>query len=379
MYVDPRVYTHIPHGNACDVEIGPGEEAIEVRFAADPRGGPEALWFCFRVHIEARGEDDRLTLVLRNPDTLLGGTPATRMRPVVRHGTGEWGRLGTGELQVLPDGRLEVAWTVVPEAAYFDMAYCYPYGAAELSQLIRDTEPFYAVDSIGVSQGGRPLLRLSNQYGSQGSTRPGLYLIARQHAGETPGSWVLDGFLRAMAEAPEVAPLLWAVPFADTDGVEQGDYGKDAFPYDLNRAWSTPPMRHEAVVIGADIRHWQDRCEPALLMDLHAPGGCENDGIYAFLPQSSEIEEYCKATDFWAATMGRALGSDFAAPDFARQATYPSRWPTPTLSAFCCLNDIPGFTLEVPYALIGDRVLSREDYQEAGRRMAHGVIDALRG
>ena len=115
--------------------------------------------------------------------------------------------------------------------------------------MIQETGSFWRVDTIGVSQGGRPLLRLSNDYGRPKGERPGVFLMARQHSGEVSGAWVLDGVLRRFAELGEAAPLVWAIPLANIDSVEQGDYGKDNFPYDMNRAWGKLPMRHETLVL----------------------------------------------------------------------------------------------------------------------------------
>ena len=156
------------------------------------------------------------------------------MRPVVRGGRlstrgdasdGDWQRLEAGIVGQLPDGRTCVTWVVgappgPPYPSYLDVAYCYPYGLPEVEALMRETEGYWQADIIGVSQGGRPLVRLSNAYGQAGGQRPGLYLIARQHSGETPGSWVLDGFLRHLVLLGEAAPLVWSVPLTNIDGVE---------------------------------------------------------------------------------------------------------------------------------------------------------------
>ncbi len=38
-----------PNGNVCDVAIREGKGIAEVEFAAAAHGGPESLWFCFRI------------------------------------------------------------------------------------------------------------------------------------------------------------------------------------------------------------------------------------------------------------------------------------------------------------------------------------------
>jgi two-component system NtrC family sensor kinase len=56
-------------------------------------------------------------------------------------------------------------------------------------------------DTIGLSQDGRDIVRLANTYGKVGENKSGLYFLARQHCGETPGSWVLDGALEQFSRA----------------------------------------------------------------------------------------------------------------------------------------------------------------------------------
>jgi hypothetical protein len=221
---------------------------------------------------------------------------------------------------------------------------------------------------------------LSNGYGEVGGDRPGLYLVARQHSGETPGSWVLDGFLRHVASLGHGAPLVWAVPLANADGVEGGDYGKDNFPYDLNRAWGQPAMRHEVLVYKRDTQRWRARCRPVLALDFHAPGACETGGIYCYVPSPSEYAELYQEILGWTAALKSALGSEYAADTFERVADYPSRWKTPNFSRhFWAQGGLCSFGIETPYAMVGDLVLTRARYREAGARIARGVLSRMIG
>ena len=77
-----RVRTDIPFGNACDVDISVDNGVPVISLAADPHGGPEALWFCFRI------EDDRVPpysgpagLVLKNMQNMLGGSKPAAFHP----------------------------------------------------------------------------------------------------------------------------------------------------------------------------------------------------------------------------------------------------------------------------------------------------------
>jgi hypothetical protein len=316
---------------------------------------------------------------------MLGGDPPQYMRPVVRYGAEPetWQRLGEGRVTRRPDGQTRVAWEVrapqsASESAFADVAYCYPYGRIEVEALVRSSGGYWQADSIGLSQDGRSVLRLSNDYGQVDGQRPGLYLMARQHSGETPGSWVLDGFLRQIAALGEAAPLVWAVPLANVDGVEGGDYGKDNYPYDLNRAWGRPPMRHEVLVFQADLGRWAERCNPALVLDMHAPGACETSGIYCYLPDPAVHSRFHQEALSWTASIKGALTPVYAADCFERVARYASRWETPRCTGYCwSRHGVCGLGVETPYAMAGDLVLTREHYREAGARMAAGVVAKL--
>lgn len=373
-----RVETDIPFGNACDVEISCLNGIPAVSFSPDPHGGPEALWFCFRVtDDDSSGHPTTVSLALKNTDNLLGGGRPLNFRPVVRESEGEWKRLAQGEVIEHDDGRRSVLWTIRASALPMDVAFCFPYGPDELDALAGGCPGIWMRDTIGVSQGARPIVRLSNCRGEPSGGRPGVYLIARQHSGETPGSWVMDGFLRRIAGAADAAPLVWAVPFANIDGVMQGDYGKDNFPFDLNRAWGTPPMRHETQVISRDVRRWQARCRPVLALDFHAPGGSENEGVYCFPSRPPGDDGLAESIGEWAERLRSALTGEFAAADFQRTGNYASRWNTPTFCDYLSeILRVPAISAETPYACIGERALDVEDYREIGRRMADAVLDA---
>jgi len=374
-----RVDAKVPFGNACDASVTDDAGAVTVEFASDPHGGPECLWFCFRL--EPDGDQTgirRGRLLWRHFGNTLGGNDPACIQPVMRRTGGDWHRLEPGAAEPLPDGRQTATWTIDAPAEPVDLALCYPYGPDDVEALVDQTGGYFRCDTIAVSQGARPIWRLSNDYGQAGDDRPGLFLIARQHSGETPGSWVLDGFLRAIADGGSASPLVWAVPLSNIDGVVQGDYGKDNFPYDLNRAWDSPPMRHETLAIQRDFKRWYDRCKPVMAIDFHAPGACETDGAYFYVPNPDRFETVGKLARTWGEQFGKAIGPEYSAPECARVATYRSRWETPGFATYCADQwDLCALSMETPYSRIGDTVLTRERYRQIGDRMARCLIERL--
>ena len=320
-----HIQTNFPSGNACCADIRSTAERDIVYFSADPHGGTEALWFYLRI-VEC--SDRPVDLVLTNIDSCLGGAKGWQsVRPVVRQAGGTWERLLPGHVEELDDGRHQVAWTIEPRYDSFEVALCFPYSLGDLEMTRAACRGYWELDLIGVTAQGQPLPRLANNY--RGDEVPGLYLIARQHAGETPGSWVLDGLLRHAAQALDPSQLvIWTTPFAHLDGVVQGDYGKDPFPWDLNRAWTTPPMRHEVRVMQSDMTRWSQRCQPAL---VHSHP--------------------------------------------SRQPNYPSRWDAEaTLDNYAWDRwQTPSIAMEIPYSSSRETLFTREQYRRLGAALLEGI------
>lgn len=372
-----------PGANGCGAAVAAMPDGgAAVSLTPDPREGNEALWFRFRLwRLDAEAPPPALRL--RNMDTLLGAGDGSALQPVVRCDGGPWERLPRGEPEAHADGRCDARWRLPAAGALIEVAFCYPYGPEELAARMGRARGL-RLQTIGASERGRPLWRVDNGPGAIGSARPGLFVVARQHSGETPGSWVLDGLLERVAELGDRAPLTWAIPFADLDGVVEGRYGKDRHPVDFNRSWpgdARVAYRHETLCYLRDFHRWRERCAPRLVLDLHAPGGHERTGCYAFLSRDAEGQTQPDSAA-WAERLRGSLGVDAAPPErFVRFADYPSRWPRQTYNTFSRWADLtlrlPALSLETTYQGNGDRTFTLEEYREIGRRIADAVAKGL--
>jgi len=372
-YLDPE----LPATNACSAAVTVVDGAPALSLMPHPRESPEALWFHVRLRRLDTG-DSAPWLVLANANTLLGGGNGAAIQPVVRCDAGSWERLPRGLPVTHADGRQEARWRLPTAAASIEIAFCLPYAFEQLDRLITETR--LRIQTIGATEQGRPFLRLDNGPGVEGSTRPGLYVLARQHSGETPGSWVLDGLLRRIAELGDAAPLTWAIPFADLDGVVEGRYGKDRHPVDYNRAWPGTdgiPRRHEALCICQDFARWRARCAPLLTLDLHAPGASNRSGVFVFAPRRSDGLIPTGILD-WAEHVRRSLGETYAAVCFVRTADYPTRWPRETHSNFSRwvvnTQNLSGLTVETTYQGTEHATFSIDDYRAIGCRLIDAVM-----
>lgn len=173
------------------------------------------------------------------------------------------------------------------------------------------------VDTLGWSRDGHPVHRLVVDDPARGD-RPSLWIIARQHADEMPGSWMADGFLEwvlgpsAEAAALRDAVVVHLVPFMNPDGAVRGYQRVNTAGLDLNRVWHDPDPATAPTVAAARaaIRaDHEDGSPVALFIDLHGDPGNRKNYAYAHGRTAEEraaTERFTGAMEarndlFWAA------------------------------------------------------------------------------
>lgn len=384
-FVAMLVFQKDGNSNFAAAESSIESGACRIAFTPSPHNGIAELWFRCRIRNDGTEELPAKTrIVLKNIQGMLC-CDAGRFVPVIRRECSDWIRLGRGERTVLPDGRVQLEWSTEtpPSGGFFELAYCYPYDPENLEQMIAETSGYWTKDEIGVTRDDHLMIRLSNRYGDPQKPVPGLYLLARQHAAEVSGAWVLDGILRRLAEIRFGCPV-WCVPFADPDGVMRGDYGKDSFPQDMNRSWGPHAlMRHETQVIATDLRQWYQRILPdrSFVLDLHSPGADET-GVYAFWSEKVRERKPAWKTESILSRIGVAL-TPYASSPFLRTSSYKpySAWGAfSNLSEFCLETlSAPFASMETSYFETGGKILTRSDYRKIGSAVADVLTASLSG
>jgi hypothetical protein len=241
-----------------------------LQFAAAAHGSPRPLWFYFRV----RGAPGpQLCCELTNADDCFGPASGWRnARPVYSPDGQQWRRVERGDYHPV---RGSFRFQVPVEGETVWVAYCYPYTGADLDRFLASLSSAQVIAELCRSEGGRPVpyLRLGNQL----SPRQVVWIVARQHAGESPASFTVEGLLEGLDRpAGPVEALLretafHVVPLVDVDGVEAGRFGKDEGPVDFNRDWGPAPVRPAIRALGAQVRSSELQAPVALALDLHAP------------------------------------------------------------------------------------------------------------
>ena len=372
--------TDFPGGNGLCLGIreGDAEEPVTVRFAAELKNCPIALWFHFRLTGIA-GRPVRL--ILANPEQTLGGLDWSKNKPVYRSPDTKWQRTDKPIAIATSGGRTEWAYDLPGAGDAVEFAFCFPYQGEDFEAAISEIDDSFHTEEIGISPHGRRILRVRNKY--QASDLPGVFLTARHHAGETPGSWVLEGLLRYVARSPKLRDTVawWAVPFVNIDDVVEGSYGKDPWPWDISRAYMHAGLkRAEARAVALDIRRWAKECKPLLYIDLHAPTHRERENYVPIASADDEVFEQSPGAkpfaEIYLAQMPQGIRSSFAWKDTSGWVTRyeglsSSGWVRKELS-------IDAFTIETSYQGNEKVDYTIADYQRMGRTLAETIFQTAR-
>jgi hypothetical protein len=155
-----------------------------------------------------------------------------------------------------------------------------PYVPSNLEEFLEKhaKNAHFKTSTLTKSRGERDVKLL--RIGTPGPDKEAILLTARHHAAETIASYVLEGILEeAMADSPDGKAfreryVLYAIPFVDRDGVENGDQGKDRKPHDHNRDYGEKSIYPEVVAIkklhaNTGFRYALDLHCPTLVMQDH--------------------------------------------------------------------------------------------------------------
>ena len=201
MTAEPVFNSSVPCGNGHLLDMQLAGDRWVVRFISEPRANPQPMWFRFQLSgLGARV----VSFIWDCADTVLGSPAQLHLvRPVLRVDDGDWQRVSEVEVKDTADGRRQVVFETPDTCDSAEAAFCYPYGPEELQATLDELGGVWHSTTIGLTGEGRemPRLRLG---GDVRGPRPGLYITARQHCGETPGGLAVDGLLRFLAgDEPE--------------------------------------------------------------------------------------------------------------------------------------------------------------------------------
>jgi len=249
--------------------------AIEVLSLADPQdiqlnirrdnASDFAQWFHFSLQ-GAAGVPVKLRFLNAGQCAYPKGWEGYRM--VASYDRQHWFRIDTSF-----DGQvMSVALTPASHSIYF--AYFEPYSHERHLDLIASAtvSELVTVQHLGATLDGRDMTLLQITDPSSATSqaqRKKVWLIARQHPGETMAEWFVEGFLDRLLDGDDpVARVLltqcvfYIVPNMNPDGAVRGNLRTNAAGANLNREWQSPSLeaspevflvRQKMLEVGVDL------------------------------------------------------------------------------------------------------------------------------
>jgi murein tripeptide amidase MpaA len=330
-------------------------------------------WFHFRL-TGAAGKLCKISIINAGKSTFPSGWKDYNI--CASYDREEWFRVPT----TYRNGILSVDFKPAHNSVFF--AYFAPYSYARHLDLIHEAQLSDQVhmEVVGKTFQGRDIEMLI--VGKPRKNKKKIWVIARQHPGESMAEWFMEGFLsRLLDDDDPVSKVLlkeavfYVVPNMNIDGSIAGNLRASASGANLNREWKRPRKKQSPEVYY--VRKKMDETGIDLALDVHGDEGLP----YNFVAASEGIPGYSeelahKESRFIQHWMDTC-------PDFQDTFKYPLDEPgkadlricTPQLShRYGCL----ALTIEMPFkdnADLPDKKYGWSD--ERSRQLGASVLNPV--
>lgn len=348
--------------DAGSIEVIAADEFEDIRLQLRPDCAADIRqWFYFRVQGAAY---QNCTLRLLNAAEAAYPAGWEDYQAMASYDRVNWFRVPTR----YEAGQLIIEHTPLANSIYY--AYFEPYSWEQHLNLIGEVQSsgLCQVHDLGSTIQGRDMNLLT--IGHEVSSDYKIWVIARQHPGETMAEWFVEGLLRRLLDwqDPLSRALLdratfYVVPNMNPDGAVAGNLRTNAAGANLNREWQTPSLTNSPEVLLVRDKMLETGVD--LFLDIHGDealpyvfvAGCEGNPNYS--PRLAGLEQLFKQAFMQ------------ASPDFQIEQCYALDAPGQgnlTMATnwvgqqFDCL----AFTLEMPFK--DNANLPDDDYGWNGQR-----------
>lgn len=302
-------------------------------------------WFHFRLQ-GARGQACTLSFDNAGQSAYPGGWDGYRV--VASYDRRNWFRLSPGQY----DGE-RYSFRITPDFDSVYFAYFEPYAWERHLELLGDADaaPVASVSDIGATPDGRDLNLIT--VGRPAPGKRNIWVIARQHPGETMAEFYVEGLLARLYDTSDPVSrrvleraCFHVVPNMNPDGSVRGNLRTNALGCNLNRAWREPDMATSPEV--ALVRARMLATGVDVFLDIHG----DETLPFVFIDGNGMVPGFTEAHAAQESGFFRALLA--ASPDFQTEQGYaPDRFTDELLTLaskwvfhqFGCLS----LTLEMPF------------------------------
>jgi murein tripeptide amidase MpaA len=249
------------------------------------------------------------------------------------------------------NGVLTIRHTPETDAVHY--AYFAPYPMERHADLIARCQASGGAELLvpGTTAQGRAIEVL--RFGEPGDCKPSLWVIARQHPGETMAEWFMEGFLGRLCDREDGAAaalrrgaLIHAVPNMNPDGSALGNLRVNSTGTNLNREWENPSLDKSPEVF--HVRAMMQTTGIDLCLDVHGDEGLPYNFIAGF-------EGIAEASAAQLAAMNKFRDTlAWLNPDFQTEHGYPKSAPgkgmkTTSTGYLAAYHGVVSMTLEMPF------------------------------
>lgn len=301
-------------------------------------------WFYFRV-TGARGVPLNMSLLNASDAAFKGGWDG--YQAVASYDQQDWFRVPTR----YDNGQLIIDYTPQYDAVYF--AYFTPYTLERHRRLVASTQTDERcrLHIAGRTLQGRDLDVL--QVGEVDEGKLPVWVIARQHPGESMAEWFAEGLIErlldkddALAESLLSTLVFYVVPNMNPDGSTLGNLRTNAAGVNLNRVWGIAEPDSSPEVFY--VQRMMEKTGCALFLDIHG----DEEIPYNFIAgQAGSPQVPTEILEHEEQFKQRLVSVN---PDFQTEFGYqPDRFgpETLTLASYWVGQrfGIPAMTLEMPF------------------------------
>ena len=330
-------------------------------------------WFYFRA---ANARDIDCRYVIGNAGGAAYKEGWDGYRAVASYDREFWFRVDTS----FDGDNLVIEHSSSEDQVYF--AYFAPYSMERHADLIAfaQTSDRCRVETLGTTLDGQSMDCL--RFGEPGEDRKPVWMVARQHPGETMAEWWMEGLIDRLVDHSDPVvnalldrALLYLVPNMNPDGSRRGHLRTNAAGANLNREWDNPTADRSPEVLC--VLEKIKSTGLAFGLDVHGDEALP----YNFIAGTEGIPGWNDARqaqlDWYRQTLAGLN------PDFQVEHGYPANSPGQANMSYCSNSLAERFgalvmTLEMPFkdaTATPDRIQGWNP--ERCAKLAHSCVDAL--
>ncbi len=247
----------------------------------------------------------------------------------------------------------ELKFSITPEHNSVYFAYFAPFSYEQHLDMVNMAQgsDFCVLESLGETVEGRDIDFLT--IGEPTEEKKKIWIIARQHPGESMASWFMSGLIGRLLDEDDAVSrsvlekaVFYLVPNMNIDGSMAGNLRANAAGANLNREWAEPNEKSSPEVF--HVRNKMDEIGVNMMLDIHGDEGLPynfiscNEGIPSYSKYLKDLEE------------GFLNKWEEVNPDFQQKEGYPKNEPGKANLMVCAKQvgeryNCMSLTVEMPF------------------------------